>query len=277
MQALLADAPVTSRTAAYRMVIALTDYVIWAHEQDLPEKRNVILTRDRVEHYLSSGSRRDLGPGVIRERRAALKKVALMVTSGTGWPRPAPRAPRNFSPPYTGGELEGYIDASRKQPSERLTRYMIAILAFAHGAGLTSAEVRALRARDITHGPMYSSVISTITRAECTPIHVRYSEDVRQLTLRAPDGLLVGSVSEFAPDPLAQIRAQLRIPSYLPPLDPRRLRASWFREQLQTGVPIKRIATITGQKSFRIDQMLPYLELDDDEKDLQALAGVNRN
>jgi integrase len=274
VQALLSGVPVTSRTTAYRMVIALTDYVIWANEQDLPESPGIILSRDRVENYLSSGSRRDLGPGVIRERRAALKKVALAVAPGAGWPTTTPPAPRNFSPPYTAAEVDGYIDASHKQPSERLTRYMVAIIAFAHGAGLSSAEVRSIRARNIADGPEYLSVISTITRTTSTPINIRYSSDVRQLTLQQPNGLLVGPVSEFAPDPLAQIRAHLRIPSYLPPLDPRRLRASWFRDQLQAGIPIKRIASITGMKSMRLDQMLNFLELANDEQDLRALAGI---
>lgn len=259
--------PKTPKTA-YKLLTALAGFTTWALEQDLPLAPDRVLTPDRVDEYLSTGRRRDLAPGTRATLRTQLRHVARATTRTAPWPAETNFAylrPNRFLPPYTPAQIEHYWDAASLQPTVRLRQYMTCLLVFAHGAGLRSIEIRALTAADIIPGT--SEEVGWLVharprgtdRGRTVPILRRYDRAVAQLRVDRPTGALAGRYDDDPDDPLAKIRGQLRLPTSLPPLDPRRLRNTWLCEHLDRGVALLPLLQAAGVKSLRVSEMMPYL------------------
>lgn len=260
--------PKTPKTA-YKLLVALAGFTAWALEQDLPLAPDRVLTPDRVDEYLATGRRRDLAPGTRATLRTQLRRVARATTRTAPWPAETNFVylrPNRFLPPYTPAQIKHYWDAASLQPTLRLRRYMTCLLVFAHGAGLRSIEIRALTAADISLGAseeagwLVHARPRGTARGRTVPVLRRYDRAVAQLRVDRPTGALAGRYDDDPDDPLAKIRGQLRLPTSLPPLDPRRLRNTWLCEHLDRGVALRPLLEAAGVKSLRISEMLPYLQ-----------------
>lgn len=269
---------------ALRLLRSVAPFVLWAHEQDLPEHVEAVFTPDRLEEYLSTGARAEWVSNTFVTVKWAIRRVGVGATKRAPW-TPKLTAPKDekLSVPYSQSEIDWYRAAADNQATARRSRYMRAALAMHHGAGVKHNELRFIVLGDLSEGDGHYVLTLTDqhTRLSRMPnrvvaVDAAYNTDIAELLSEASTGTLayrhVGSDSY---DPLKVVRREIEVPAALPTMDPRRLRNTWIANLLNRRLPLRAVLEAAGLQTLDLSLFLPFLVDADLPRSRRGMAGLD--
>lgn len=274
----------TSARDAYRLIAVAAPYVGWGLSHGIDLNPEHLLTPDRMEEYLATGNRAAWVHGTHIYVRWALRRIGVANTRRAPW-RPTSRTPgiKTVTFPYTANEISRYLDAAQKQRTERRGRYMLAALALQHGAGLHSVELLRLRGRDLEYRESHWIVHLTEQHTAAShspprsvPVSVQYSTIVQQLVDGSGTGILAAT-EPATMSALKGLRSNLAYAARLPSFSPRRLRATWLRDALNTPVPLRAVLAAAGLNSLDFIALGPTLTDDAPARHAAIIAGAQHS
>lgn len=132
--------------AGRQRLTALAAYAAWAHWRGLEVTRDRLLDVDLIETFTTTA---DLGKTAAANSRSRLRGITRKLNqAGAGTPEVARHAHRAVKGPYTAAEVATIIRITNTQPSASVGRQLK--ICVGPGAGLSSADLKPLRGRDVT-------------------------------------------------------------------------------------------------------------------------------
>lgn len=254
---------------------AVTPFVTWAVDNDMPLDREVLFTPLVVEHHVAVGLT-DLSPSSRGTRRSILSKIGRAITKRAGWPPPRLKlAGSEISDPYTDTEVALMRETAVHQKTDRRYRFMLGLLAGGLGAGLTPREHLLVTGSCVVeaHGGAYITVPGDNAR----PVAVRadWQNTLIALARRFPDEPLLGPVSLNSKNGLTNMTARLDLPDGCPRPLAARLRHTWMLHVLRhPGVLVSEFLSAAGIVSGKhIECLAPLIPLRTGKTVLDVLAG----
>jgi integrase len=191
--------------------------------------------------------------------RARLRRVseALLGEDAEGTFKALGKA--EASSPYSRSERATLEAWSREQRSEERRTSAGALLSLGLGAGLTGAEIIALRAADIDYRDSGLIVRVGGNHPREVPVLAEWTDHLqRRLLFLGGDGWAFrsdqrGGNINLITDFISRSGANV-------PLQALRMRATWIAHHLEAGTPLKRLLRIAGlQSAEALDRILPFV------------------
>lgn len=240
----------------YPVVARLAQF---AHRVHMPLEDDEVLAPFTVERFVqfhlstyNRASRNSMRARIRRVSEALLGDDTAVRTRALG----KAEASRPYSRKAVA-ELDGWALA---QPSEERHTSARALLALGLGAGLTGAEIIALRTTDVS--TVGGTTLLTIRGAgeRSVPVLRDWSDELNQrVTFVGGDGWMFRSEQRGGNINLITDFVSRNGPHL--PLQARRMRATWLVHHLETGTPVKTLLRIAGLKSAEaLDRVLPFVD-----------------
>jgi len=237
----------------------LARLALFAHQVHMPLENDEVLDPFTVERFVqfhlnsyNRASRHSMRARLRRVSEALLGERAAVRTRALG----KAEASRPYTPKQVA-ELDGWALA---QPSEERRSSARALLALGLGAGLTGAEIIALRTSSIhTIGATtYVDVAGADQRA--VPVLPDWADEFgERLAFVGEDGWAFRSEQRGGNINLITDFVSRNGPHM--PLQARRMRATWLAHHLEAGTPVKALLRIAGLRSAEaLDRVLPFVE-----------------
>lgn len=262
-------------TAAYKAMVAASDYVRWLSAQDVPLDAEAVFTPENVEWYCATQLQR-LGEHSRSTKRGALRQIGRASTRRAAWSPPDTRFAKPLAAePYCTDERRGLRCLVPVQPTEARRRFFAGVLGLGFGFGLRGVEMRYVHASDLfeRRGALHVRVRGE--RARTVPARAALTQSLLQLALEYPEGPLLGPYRDEQKAPMSRMKARLIIPDNAPALSLRRLRTSWMVDVLNDGVPLGDFAAAAGATDLRLGSLLPHLHRKDTAAVIAQLTGTN--
>ncbi|MDT0212059.1 hypothetical protein [Curtobacterium sp. BRD11] len=250
----------TTPTAAYKTVLSSCKMGRFAHHHGIPLDPEMLFTPENVEWYVAT-ELRNHGEHSRGTQRAALREIGRHVTRRAGWTSPDPRYQRaSIAEPYSAAEQHALCSLAPKQRTERRRRALEGIVRLGLGAGLRGTEMEAVAAADFERRDRLLFVHVRGPRSRTIPIRRAHQVALLQLLNDYPSGPLLGPFTPDQRNPLSRIKSLLEIPAeWAPPLELRRLRATWMVEVLNADIQLSTFADAAGITDLRFAHLLPHL------------------
>lgn len=232
--------------------------VQFAHHVHMPLEDDEVLDPFTVERFAqfhldsyNRASRNSMRARLRRVSEALLGDAAAVRTRALG----KAEASRPYTPKQVA-ELDGWALA---QPSAERRTSARALLALGLGAGLTGAEIIALRTSNIRtiEATTYIDVAGADERV--VPVLPDWADELGQrLAFVGEDGWAFRSEQRGGNINLITDFVSRNGPHM--PLQARRMRATWLVHHLEAGTPVKALLRIAGLKSAEaLDRVLPFV------------------
>jgi hypothetical protein len=232
----------------------LSYYFTWAVHHGYPCDRESLLNDQAIEDYIRRGCR-NISPGSRSSYRSDLRSLKRAAGSELDRSHQFNRiSARNVRAPYTDVEVSELLNTINYQPRfENRSRLQVAI-ALGLGAGIDSADLREVRAGDITdhgHNGIEIEVRGT------TPRHVwllhDYEEMLRSgLRHMGPRTRVVTGTSKIHKNSVNILYQQIVHTGRRPPkFEQARMRNTWLIRLLQAPIPLALVMQAAGLKSAR--------------------------
>ncbi|MFZ6990409.1 hypothetical protein ACO0E1_00830 [Curtobacterium sp. RRHDQ66] len=263
-------------TAAYRYILSTCYFARFGARNDLPIDAETLFTPENVDWYTSTALA-DHGEHSRSTQRAALREVGRAITRRAGWKSPEPQFQKPATAePYSSAQRADLMGLVDLQPSPGLTRLMSGMLACGFGAGLRGPEMERVTAADVERrGPLVALHIMG-PRARTVPVRRQDAETILRLAFDHPDEPLLGPFKPHQRDPVSRAKRRLDLPPWAPPLETRRLRATWMVDVLNEDIQLSTFAAAAGITDLRFAGLLPHLKTRKDPEVVAAtLAGYS--
>ncbi len=165
-------------------------------------------------------------PATVRTLRTNLRAVARAL--GPGGPSPARLGRQRSKRPYGASEIAGFLALADAQPTEARRQRANGIIGLGAGAGLTGADLRAVRGCDVVWRSGGVVVEVSARRARVVPVLATFSARVVVAARFAGSGFIVGGVEPSRRNVTSGLIASLSGGTGLPRLELPRLRATWL-------------------------------------------------
>jgi hypothetical protein len=238
----------------------VTLFVAWAHRQDKALEVNVLLDHELIEEWVRT-SLAHLDDATRSTRRSRLRALASHINPGPTAPAaPTPIARTAVKPPYNERELAAIIRLAQTQPTPRLRRQLCAMVGLGLGAGLDSADLRALTVSHIEdHGPEGIWIQVPGPRPRSLAVRRQY-EDLVRIGLKGlgRKSLVLGkevarkNITGTVVDRSSSL-------GNAPHIEQSRLRSTWLVELMNAPIPLSMIMRSAGLVTARsLSDLLPY-------------------
>lgn len=253
---------------------ALTAFLAWRHGEGLPVDVMTSLTDAAIDQFHRHGL-----PGAEQRTRndyaSRLRSLARSANPGAAAvPMPVP-AGRYVSirPPLTWLEEAVIRRLTLEQTKPSLRRQLCAAVGLCGGAGVTSGEFVAMRARNVDDRGEHGVVVDVPGKR---PRKVMVRREYEPLVRAGIEGLRPGDLlAGRKPDRRNGVAALIERGDYFgqtADFDGQRLRTTWLAWLLGQRIPLKVILEAAGLESARtLVDLLRYA--DDDPTDLALLRG----
>ena len=248
--------------AGRQRLTALAAYTAWAHERGLDITRARLLDVDLIETFTSSA---DLGRTAAANYRSRLRGITNKLhPAGTGAQVASRHTHRAVKEPYTAAEVAAIIRIANTQPSAKIGRQLKVCVGLGLGAGLSSADLKPLRGRDLTDRGEQGITVR-ITEGAARTVWVRRAFEA--MVRAGADGvrggqLLIGEDADRR-NVAAKVFEHAHILGNAPHFEQSRMRTTWLAELLADGVPLPVIMDAAGLGSARtLTDLVPYLDVD---------------
>lgn len=238
----------------------VTLYVAWAHRQDKALEVKVLLDHELIEEWVRT-SLANLDDATRSTRRSRLRALASHINPGPSAPRaPTPIARTAVKAPYNEMELAAIIRLAQCQPTQRLRRQLCAMVGLGLGAGLDSADLRALTVSHIEDQGSEGIWIQVPgSRARSLAVRRRYEDLVRiGLEGLGQKSLVLGN--EVARRNITGVIVYTSSTlGNAPHIEQSRLRSTWLVELMNAPIPLSMIMRSAGLVTARsLSDLLPY-------------------
>lgn len=237
----------------------LAMFYAWAEQQGLPLVP-ATLTRGNLETYVSTGMA-DSSAKSRADRRSRLRAIADHLHPDEA-PAEATIARPAVKPPYTQPEMAAIRQAALQLPDDLHRSRLLLCVGLGAGAGLGSADFRALRRRHLDDGGHHGLLVTVPgARPRAVPIRETYEDLVRAgLAGLYADDLLLGG-GEDRKNLAARAVEDAQLLDDCPHIEQSRLRHTWLADLLAAAVPLRVILTAAGLRSARtltdLTELLP--------------------
>lgn len=264
----------TAHYTVHHTMKGLTRLVVWARINGVSLDPEVLLHPDTVERFIATANS-DLNVRSRSTRRAALRTVALAVTTKTPWTPQPPKLRRGYyARPYSSTELGRWWEVATSQKTEIRDRAARAMVALGLGVGVSASEHLTITGNNIIERHGVVAVQIGGLRARTVPCVAAWGEHLLQLASEVGDEPLLGTFSSAANRTYNLMRA-IEVPQSMPRLETPRLRTSWMAGLLTAGVPIKEFALACGLNVIQhMEDFIPFLPDMDEKSAFRRLAGV---
>jgi integrase len=216
-----------------------------------------------------------LSPSARRTLRTNLRFIARRVVPQLRLPD-APLGRERAKPPYTPAEIDGFLGLAGAQPTLGRRMRATALICLGAGAGLTGADLRAVRGTDVT--ARSGGVVAVVrgARPRAVPVLARYHARLLEAAAFAGDRLICGGRDPHRRNVTTPLVSRLAGGTGLPALDTSRLRSTWLADTASLlGLPaFMRAAGITC--SQRLGDIIATLPPGDEEHAVALLGGTAR-
>jgi integrase len=248
----------------------LGDYGIGLGLEPVPE---VVLHPSVIERFTAHSP--GLSPSARRTLRTNLRFIARRVVPALRAPD-APLGRERAKPPYTPAEIAGYLALAGAQPTPGRRMRAAALICLGAGAGLTGADLRAMRGTDVARRSGGVVAVVRAARPRTVPVLVRYHQPLLESAAFAGSGLICGGRDPGRRNITCPLVTRLAGGTGLPALDASRLRSTWLADAAALiGLPaFMRAAGITC--SQRLGDIIATLDPGGEEHAIALLGGTAR-
>jgi integrase len=169
-----------------------------------------------------------LSPSARRTLRTNLRFIARRVVPQLRAPD-APLGRERAKPPYTPAEIAGFLALAGAQPTVGRRMRASALICLGAGAGLTGADLRAVRGTDIVRrsgGVLV--IVRSGARPRAVPVLARYHQPLLEAAAYAAGRLICGGRDPHRRNVTCPLVSCLAGGTGLPALDTSRLRSTWL-------------------------------------------------
>jgi integrase len=229
-RAVVARAGPSSRERANSLLWAAARLAAFAIPLGLDPVPEVLLHPSTIERFAAGAA--GICPGSRRTLRTNLRFLARQVVPQLA-PADVPLGRERAKAPYTDAEIAGYLALADAQPTQARRARAAALVGLGAGAGLTGADLRAVRGSDIARrcGGVVVSVHDR--RARVVPVLARYHQRLLDAAAFAGTALVTGGTDVARKNITTPVISALSGGTGLPRLQVTRLRASWLRDCAQ--------------------------------------------
>jgi integrase len=248
----------------------LGDYGIALGMDPVPE---VLLHPSVIERFAAHSP--GLSPSARRTLRTNLRFIARRVVPALRTPD-APLGRERAKPPYTPAEIAGYLALADAQPTPGRRMRATALICLGAGAGLTGADLRAVRGTDIICRSGGVVAVVRGARPRAVPVLARYHQPLLESAAFARTTLICGGREPGRRNVTCPLVSRLAGGTGLPALDTSRLRSTWLADAAALiGLPaFMRAAGITC--SQRLGDIIAALDPGGEEHAVTLLGGTAR-
>jgi integrase len=239
----------------YPVVARLTQF---AHAKHMPLEDETVLDPFTVERFVqfhlgsyNRASRNSMRARIRRVSEALLGESASIRTRALG--------KAEASRPYTPKEIAELDGWALAQPSEERCTSARALLALGLGAGLTGAEIIALRGRHVHTLGQTTQVEVAGADERVVPVLPEWADELNaRVAVIDEVGWVFRSEQRGGNINLITDFVSRNGPHL--PLQARRMRATWLVRHLEAGTPVKTLLRIAGLRSAEaLDRVLPFV------------------
>lgn len=261
--------------SARELLTVSARYVRWCwRTAGLPLDRSVIFQRDSIAEYIARGCEQ-MSPASAGNRRSQLLRMSeILLPPEERQNRLAPLPPSDPLAPYTPADIVALRSWAKGQNTQYRRAQCHLLLALGLGAGLSNAEILAVRACHIRADNEGAMVEVTGARPRFVPVLatweqtlIDYAEamplDRKQFVFRprrtsTHANALINFVDKSKP---GRVRATAQ-----------RMRVTWMVTHLRAGTPVKPLVTAAGVDSLEaLTRYLRYVPEADAQTWRQAL------
>ncbi len=216
-----------TRARANALLWAAARLAAWAVPLGLEAAPEVLLHPSVIERFaasapgLSGSARRTLRTNL---RFIARRVVPALAPADASLPRERARAP------YSPAEIAGFLALADAQPTASRRMRAAGLVCLGAGAGLTGADLRAVRGTDVTCRSGGVIVDVRGTRARAVPVLSRYHGVLLASARFAGPGLVTGGASAVRKNITTPLTRSLAGGTGLPRLEASRLRSTWLAD-----------------------------------------------
>jgi integrase len=269
-QVAAAAAPLT-RARANALLWAAARLAAFAVPLGLQAVPEVLLHPSVIERFAASAP--GLSGSARRTLRANLRFLARRVAPALA-PADTPLPRERAKAPYSPAEIAGFLALADAQPTASRRMRAAGLVCLGAGAGLTGADLRAVRGTDVIcrSGGVIAVVLGARPRA--VPVLSRYHGILLASAAFAGPGLVTGGTSAVRKNITTPLTRSLAGGSGLPRLEAARLRSTWLADcaRLLGLATFMQAAGITC--SQRLGDLLATLEPADEATAVMLLGAA---
>jgi integrase len=269
-QAAAAAMPPT-RARANALLWAAARLAAWAVPLGLAAAPEVLLHPSVIERFAASAP--GLSGSARRTLRTNLRFLARRVVPALA-PADVPLPRERAKAPYNPAEIAGFLALADAQPTASRRVRAAGLVCLGAGAGLTGADLRAVRGTDVICRS--GGVIAVVrgARPRAVPVLSRYHQRLLAAAEFAGPGLVTGGASAVRKNITTPLTRSLAGGGGLPRLEASRLRMTWLADcaRLLGLATFMHAAGITC--SQRLGDLLATLEPADEATAVALLGGT---
>jgi integrase len=268
-QAAVSAAAPPSVERAKALLYATSRLAAFATSVGLEASVEVCLRSGVVERFLASIS----GEVSAATRRTLATNLRHVVAALNPGPSPARMSRERAKLPYRAFELAAYLALAETQPTPRRHMRAVGLICLGAGAGLTGADLRAVRGVDVLSRSGGVVVEVSGTRARVVPVLASYHRRVLQVAEYFGGGFIVGGIEASRRNVTTALISSLAGGADLPRLDVGRLRCTWLAEVAAT-IGLGAFMEAAGIScSQRLGDVVAALERPDEAAAVAILGG----
>jgi len=222
----MAAAPPT-RARANALLWAAARLAAFAVPLGLEPVPEVLLHPSVIERFAACAP--GLSPVARRSARTNLRFLARAVVPALA-PVDVPLPREHAKAPYSPAEIEGFLALADAQPTTARRMRAAGLVCLGAGAGLTGADLRAVRGSDICCRSGGVVVAVRGRRPRTVPVLARYHERLLASAAFAGTGLVTGGTRPARKNVTTPLVRSLSGGTGLPRLETGRLRSTWLAD-----------------------------------------------
>jgi integrase len=211
---------------AKALLFAAGRLVAFGERMGLALEAQVLLAPATIERFVLEGCS-SVAPATRRTLRTNLRALAR-ATERDPEPAVVALSRERAKPPYSPGEIAGYLRLAAAQPTLARRMRATALVCLGAGAGIIASELRHLHGIDVTERCGGVLVIVSGRRARSVPVLARYQRPLLDAAVFAGAGLICGGRQPGRRNISDALCAALSADRSLPRLEPGRLRSTWL-------------------------------------------------
>jgi integrase len=267
----VADCYGTVPYATRELLSAVTQFVYWCWQAAcVPLDRALIFSRLQVEEWILHGTPKTWSVGTRRDRRTQLLRVCEALGGPEGGYRLSSFAPSEPLAPYTAKQIVALRIWARGQSTARKCRDAMAILALGLGAGLSSAEIQAVRKEHVICDAFGVLIEVAEGRRRFVPLLRAWEPMLLEVLAECKAGAFVFSPGRVGFARNAVSNFVKRCSRIDPPAQSQKMRATWIVHHLTVNTPVKPFMVAAGVDS--LEALTRYLRFVPDIDPVEARA-----
>jgi hypothetical protein len=260
-----------SPARAKALVFATAKLAAFAESVGLELTPAVVLHPAVIERFIVT-TERTLTGATRRTLRSNLRFVAARVAPGAM--SSVGLARERAKPAYSAAEVEGYLARAAAQPTASRRRRATGLICLGAGAGLTGADLRAVRGDDVV--ACHDGVVVDVrggAHPRHVPVRARFCDLLVESARSAGPGLVTGGVNPDRRNITDRLVASLSGGGGLPRFEVVRLRSTWLRACAES-IGLRAFMDAAGVTcSQRLGDIVASLEPVDEARSVALLGG----